>query len=162
MNNMKILSSEVIADLRSAAWLEQELHPELDRHRRHQMADICESDNMDAVWRILAVGIAELRFILLRILVPSLLPQTVNCLETPDSWTFDVRYPLPSDSLTYLKEKIHEYLVALVMADRMEIIMPVASDVWRDRADSVLAELETFAATTRTDEHAVHRPLWPL
>ena len=77
---MKILSSEVIADLRSAAWLEQELHPELDRHRRHQMADICESDNMDAVWRILAVGIAELRFILLRILVPSLLPQTVNCL----------------------------------------------------------------------------------
>ena len=46
-----IKSGEVLTDIGSAGWLEQELHPELDRHRRHQMADICEPDNAERVWR---------------------------------------------------------------------------------------------------------------
>ena len=157
-----IKSEEVLADVRSAAWLEQELHSELDRHRRHQMADICEEDNEDRVWRVLGNSIAELRLALLRLLQPPAALSPANDLEHRDSWIFTFKYRLPDATALYIKEKIHEYLVAMVMADRTSVIIPAAAKVWQQRAEDALASLREAAATAATAFSPVHRPLWPL
>ena len=157
-----IRSEEVLADLRSAGWLEQELHPALDRHRRHQMADICEGSNAERVWRVLGVAMAEVRFALLKILNPASGLQTVNELERPECWRLSFAEGLPADTLVYLKEKIHEYLVAAVMADRCSVIIPEAAVVWRERAEEGLSVLREGAATAFGRWRAVRRPFWPL
>lgn len=154
---LSIRSDEVLADVRSAAWLEQELHPQLDRHRRHQMADICEDGNVERVWRVLGNAVAELRMALLRLLKPPDDLSSANDLERPTEWTFSFMHPLSSVSMAFLREKIHEYLVASVMSDRCAVIIPGAADIWRTRVADSLAALRLAAAT----RSPVRRPLWP-
>ena len=156
-----INSNEVIADIRSAAWLEQELHPQLDRHRRHQMADICEAGNDDRVWRRLGLCVAEIRREVVRILRQEKDPVPSNVLLSPESWTFQLLFPLHASSIDFMREKIHEYLVASVMADRTEVIIPTASPIWRERAETALAEIRMLGATARPPFRKVRRPVWP-
>lgn len=151
-----------MADLRSAAWLEQELHPELDRHRRHQMADICETGCIERVWRVLGIAVAEVRIALLRIIRPSGCRHAANELERPSIWRFAFRFPLPPDVVSFLKEKIHEYLVASVMAERAAVIIPQCSRIWEERAEEARSSLKGIAATMRPPYAPVRRPLWPL
>lgn len=160
MRELCIRSEEVLADIRSAAWLEQELHPELDRHRRHQMADICEPDNVERVWRVLGIAIAEIRLTLLRILKPrgDLLP--ANELERPSGWRFAFRQRIAPDVMEFLKEKIHEYLVAMVMADRAAVIIPQCAPIWQERTAETLSALRTSASCS--DLRPVRRPLLPM
>ena len=159
---LTIKSVEVMADVRSAAWLEQELQPQLERHRRHQMADICERDNVEGVWRILGVAVAEVRLALLSILTPPENPWPANDLERPDIWTFGFRFALAADVVAFLKHKIHEYLVAAVMADRTAVIIPSASAIWSSRAGEALDALRSAAATAQPPYAPVRRPLWPM
>ena len=156
-----IKSEELLADIRSAAWLEQELHPELDRHRRHQMADICEEGSVERVWRVLGVSEAEIRYALLAVLRPrdGFIP--VNQLERPECLSFSFLADLSADTLSLLKEKIHEYLVASVMADRTAVIIPGAATVWQTRAAEALAALREAAASSACRLRPVRRPLWP-
>ena len=162
MTTIDIKSDEVLQDVRSAAWLEAELHPELDRHRRHEMADICENGNIERIWRVLGTATAEIRVALHKLLAPQGTVATVNDLECPDCWHFPLLTPLPKSSAIYIKEKIHEYLVAAVMADRTAVIIPAAADVWQERADNALAALREMAATSHTPLKPVRRPMWPL
>ena len=156
-----IRSDSVLAEVRSAAWLEQELHPEIDRHRRHQMADICEDDNAERVWRVLGVAVAELRLALLRIMRPEKDQSHVNNTERPDKWRFSLLFPLPQATVGWIREKIHEYLVASVMADRAAVIIPQCAGIWSGRATEALAQLRNVAATCRPPYAPVRRPLWP-
>ena len=98
-----IKSKEVLADVRSAGWLESELHPELNRHRRHEMADICEAGNMERVWRVLGVAVAEVRLALLKILCQCGDLTPANDLEHPDSWHLRFLFHLHNDTLRYIK-----------------------------------------------------------
>lgn len=157
-----IKAGEVLDDVRSAGWLESELHPELNRHRRHEMADICEAGNMERVWRVLGVAVSEVRLALLKILCQCWDVSPSNDLEHPDSWHFRFLFHLPKDTLRYIKEKIHEYLVAAVMADRTAVIIPSAALTWKQRAEDALATLRQIAATTRPPFAPICRPLWPL
>lgn len=157
-----INSEEVLADIRSASWLEQELHPELDRHRRHQMADICEPDNADRVWRVLGVSIAEIRLELLRIIRPPARSIRVDELVCPEEWIFSFLFTLPPDVVSFLREKIHEYLVAAVMADRTEVIIPQCAYIWRERAQEARSALRGIAATARPPYSPARRPMWPM
>ena len=151
-----------MADLRSAAWLEQELHPEEDRHRRHQMADICEQDNVERVWRVLGNAVAELRIRLMKILHHEKDISSDNDLRCPAEWTFRFLFRLPVSTKVYIKEKIHEYLVAKVMADRTATIIPAAAGIWEQRAEETLSSLRGVAATVHPPLRRVRRPLWPL
>lgn len=153
-----IKSEEVLADVRSAGWLEQELHPELDRHRRHQMADICEADNVERVWRVLGVSVAEVRFAMLKVLRPMALLLPANVPERPEAWTFSFAVSPGTDALSLLKEKIHEYLVASVMAERCAVIIPEAAPVWRGRAVEALAALREASCPMGR----ARRPIWPM
>ncbi len=161
-SHLTLYSSEILADLRSAAYLESELHPELNRHRRHEMADICEADNIERVWRILGIAEAQVRMALIRILQPqeNILPY--NTLRQPKGWRFHFLFPVSKTIIAYLREKIHEYMVAAVMADRTETIIPSAAPTWNERRESALAALRSLAATTRPPSPPVRRPLWPL
>lgn len=165
---LTIIAEEVLSDLRSAAWLESEIHPELDLHSRHEMADICEDGNIDRVWRILGLCVAEIRVILHRILLQTgrrhcYLPYSDDdTLLTPVHWHFRFVANLPIDTGKLLKEKIHEFLVARVMADRTAVIISAAARVWQERATDTLEELIQTASTVQLSEGPVRRPLWPM
>ncbi|MDE6637512.1 MAG: hypothetical protein K2K32_04670 [Muribaculaceae bacterium] len=159
---LRIRSEEVIADLRSAAWLESELHPELDRHRRHEMADICEEDNIERVWRVLGIAASQVRLSLQKILCLQKPYSPENDLEQPESWEFHFKFPLQKSTLSFIKEKIHEYFVAVVMSERCAVIISKAAGTWKERADASLAELKTLATTWHPPHSHVRRPLWPL
>ena len=154
-----IKASELLADIRSAAWLEQELHSDLDRHRRHQMADICETDNVEHVWRVLGVAVAEIRLTLGKILHPETRPPSDDTLLQPSEWLFRPRFPLPVAIMSFIREKIHEYLVAAVMADRCAVIIPSASAVWHTRAREAISSLRVLASTTCPPLTPARRPL---
>lgn len=160
--DLRLKSGEVLADVRSAAWMEQELHPELDRHRRHQMADICERDNIERVWRVLGSAVADIRFELVKMLVSDRPPALTNDLLRPDEWRFHFLFRLPSPTIAYLREKIHEYLVAAVMADRVAVIIPEDADIWRVRADEARSAIRGIAATALPPASRARRPIWPM
>lgn len=162
MDKLTIIAEEVLADIRSAAWLESELHSEIDRHGRHEMADICEKGNIERVWRVLGISVAEVRVALQKILCQEKQISRVNVLEEPESWNFTFLYRLSNYSISYIKEKTHEYLVSSVMADRTSVIIPTAADVWRFRAETALSALRTMASTKQMPCSRVRRPLSPF
>ncbi|MDE5870890.1 MAG: hypothetical protein K2H22_02940 [Muribaculaceae bacterium] len=157
-----IKAGEVLDDVRSAAWMGQELHPELDGHRRHQMADICERDNIERVWRVLGSAVADIRLELSRMLAPEHHTAHTNDLRRPDGWSFHFLFPLPSPTASYLREKIHEYLVASVMADRTAVIIPEDADIWRERSEEARSGIRGIAATTLAPNVRARRPIWPM
>lgn len=159
---MEIFSNEVLDDIRSAAWLESELHPELDRHRRHEMADICEDGNIERVWRVLALAEAEIRLALHRILYEKITLRADNSLDCPESWQFRF-LPEPAPSLlSFIREKIHEYMVTRVMADRMGVLIRDSATIWEERVKEALAALNQAAAGAQLSSGSVRRPLWPM
>lgn len=156
-----ILSSEVMADLRSASWLVSEINDPTNRHIRHEMADICEKDNIDAVWRVLGTAVTEVRVEMIRILEPQKWITLANELQTPESWEFSFKIRIPDSKETYLREKIHEYLVARVMADRTAAIIPAAMAYWTERREEAIAGIRlTSAGCINTGK--ARRLLWPF
>lgn len=162
MKELHIMSREVLDDVRSAAWLESELHPDIDRHRRHEMADICEEGNVERVWRVLALADAQVRMPLIKILVPPAAIAHSNDLRRQAKWTYGFLFRMPGATVAFLREKIHEYMVAAVMADRTATIIPAAAPIWWQRMEDALALLRSTAATIRPPYAPVRRPLWPL
>ncbi|MCM1491387.1 MAG: hypothetical protein NC095_11285 [Muribaculum sp.] len=160
-STITILSREVIDDIRSAAWLESETHPGSNLHQRHEMADVCEKDNVERVWRILGLCDAEIRLVLRKILSESDDTYQRNDLLTPDEWFYDFKCRLPPHTASLLKEKIHEYMVSRVMADRLEIFIPEAVLPWKQRASEAMSALSTAAQTTSLLTPA-RRPLSPF
>ena len=162
MNELCIKSNEVIDDVKAAAWLESELHPELNRHRRHEMADICEPGNIERVWRTLGIAESQVRIALIRILKSTKHTLNVNTLNQPDKWEFKFLFAVSDTVKGFIREKIHEYMVAAVMADRCDTLIPSAAQVWRRRQEEALSALRSIAATTHPHSAPVTRPLWPL
>lgn len=159
LRHLHILSREVIDDIRSAAWLESELHPELDLHRRHEMADICERGNVERVWRVLGLSMAEARMALSPLLADPRKVLEENILQDPKEWRVDFREPLSSTLRLYIREKIHEFLMARTMADRCAVIIPRAAPVWADRAEGALSSLAEAATSLPA---FARRPLSPF
>lgn len=162
MTQLCIKSSEVLDDVKAAAWLESELHPELNRHRRHEMADVCEPGNIERVWRTLGIADSQVRIALIRILKPPKHTVPLNALNQPESWGFKFLFSVSNAVVGFLRDKIHEYMVAAVMADRCDTIIPTAAPAWRSRREEALKALRSIAATTHPQSATVRRPLWPL
>lgn len=156
-----ILSHEVLDDIRSAAWLESELHEDLPLHRRHEMADICEEENVARIWRVLGLCDAEIRMAIRRILAGPSPVGAVNTIECPEKWEYPLAAGVRSDAAVYLKEKIHDFMVASVLADRAEVIIPECAPVWQQRAEDALSALSEGAAAA-TAGTAVRRRLCPF
>ena len=161
MRRITILSGEVLADIRSAGWLESDMNSDAGLHRRHQAADICEVDLVDRVWRVLGLCVAHVRMSLRRVLAVEGRGDVSDSLERPERWVFCFRVEPGEHELTLMKEKIHAYMVAMVMADRLGVIMPGAAGAWQKASGEAMAELERLAGLSAVAERA-RRPLWPL
>lgn len=145
--SITIISREVTDDIRSAAWLESELHEDFAPHRRHEMADICEEGNIDRIWRVFGLCDAEIRVALRRILADSRPPAAGNTIDRPDKWTYILAEGVSNETASLAKEKIHDYFTASALADRAEVIIPECAPIWKERARDALAELEQCSAT---------------
>lgn len=143
---VSILSREVIDDIRSAAWLESELHEDLSLHRRHEMADVCETGNIEKIWRVLGLCDAEIRMAIGRVLITSSDVVPANLIETPKAWEYSFAAGLRTDTYRLIKELIHDYFVAMAMADRAAVIIPECASIWKERGRDALTALEQCAA----------------
>lgn len=162
MAKIIIKSSEVLCDLRSAGWLESEINPDSNLHRRHEAADICEKDNVDRVWRILGVCAAEVRMALKSVMTFDFKKDAIlNDLATPEQWKFSFRPDIDTATLELFKEKIHEYMVARVMEDRMRVILPGTALTWSERAQTSMSEIASLGSLT-AEKHPVRRRLCPI
>lgn len=156
-----ILCREVLDDIRSAAWLESETHPDSNLHQRHEMADICEKDNIERVWRLLGVCDSEVRLTLRKMLKLRDDKIQQNDLNSPDRWVYEFRSSLLPNVGAYLKDKIHEFMVASVMSDRMKVLLPEASNSWTARRKEAVDEIFGMAGIP-TEYKPVRRPLLPF
>lgn len=156
-----ILSCEVLDDLRSASWLVSEISEIKNLHTRHEIADICEKDNIDAVWRVLGTSVSELRLEMIKLLEPQKWISNANELTSPETWEFSFKIRLPDSKESYLREKIHEYLVARAMADRTSAIIPSASAYWKERHEEAMSGLRLAVAGCVSNGKA-RRPLLPF
>lgn len=156
-----ILSREVLDDIRSAAWLESETHPDSNLHQRHEMADICEKDNIERVWRLLGVCDSEVRLTLRKMLKLRDDKIQQNDLDSPDRWVYEFRSSLLPNVGAYLKDKIHEFMVASVMSDRMKVLLPEAFNSWTTRRKEAVDEIFGMAGIP-TEYKPVRRPLLPF
>lgn len=159
---IEILSAEVLSDIRAAAWLEAELHPELDLHRRHQMADICEpAGSLDRVWRTLGVALADVRLHLHPILLEEPGFRSSDVLWQWESAHFRFEVALHGDTAAFLREKIHEFLVARAMAEAAADIIPSSASVWNARASTARAAVAAIARSASAVRPS-GRPLCPV
>lgn len=136
----------MIDDIRSAAWLESELHEDLPLHRRHEMADVCETDNVEKIWRLLGLCDAEVRVAIRRILAHPSPATTENVIARPLQWDYPLAGGIGGETISLVKEKIHDYFVASAMADRAEVIIAECAGIWRSRAAESLSTLSECAA----------------
>lgn len=158
---ISILSCEVLDDLRSASWLVSEIIDYTNLHTRHEIDDICEKDNIEAVWRVVGTAVSEIRLEMIKILEPQRWIIHANELTRPGSWEFSFKIKLPDSKETYLRDKIHDYLVARAMADRTAAIIPSASAYWKERLEEAMSGIR-IACAGCVSSGKVRRPLLPF
>ncbi|HIT83304.1 MAG TPA: hypothetical protein IAA99_03790 [Candidatus Avibacteroides faecavium] len=126
--------SEIIYDVSNYAYVEADVMPADDDHRRHQVADIAQDGNIDRVTRVLNAAHAEC----VEMLYPYAKEEIQDekrlddVLKEPD--VYEIRMNVPRHfSLTTLKmleSMVHEYLVCRVLADWMSITNPAGEAKW--------------------------------
>ena len=140
--------AELLYDAGNYSFVEADIMPIDDEHRRHQVADICQEGNIDRVTRVLNTAYAEC--------VEMLYPYTKE--EIPDEpealddilkepETYEIKLTLPETfsltTLRMLEPLIHEYLVCRVLADWMSITNPESEAKWEKKFAALRNKIRT-------------------
>lgn len=117
-------------------------------HALHNVRDICQEGNIDRVSRILGLAYSQLLALLMPILQsPKLNPDHDNSM-VPHDYEFCFRndscmkFRLTGELRLLIKETAHEYMVAMVLSDWLDITLPEAADVWKCKAETALESLK--------------------
>lgn len=118
-------------------------------HKLHQVADICESGNIDRVARILGLAYAKVQSVLSPVLNIREVRHDYDFSVIPRNYVFHLRDKILSyDRILKIKETAYEYMVCMVLKDWLQITLPTVSGVWQDRAERCLEALEGMAGVT--------------
>lgn len=136
----------LLYDIANVAYVEGDVMQTDNAHDRHQVMDIAEQGNVDRVTRVLDLAHSEC--------VEALYPFTkVECddgAELDDlfgecaSYVIVLRVPERFSGTTarLLEQLIHEYMVAMVLADWLGITCPAAAEKWAVKARGALDEVK--------------------
>ncbi|MCH5234908.1 MAG: hypothetical protein J1E16_06410 [Muribaculaceae bacterium] len=144
---MTLNKNALIYDIENMAFTIADTGEE-SRHTLHRVRDICQDGNIDRVARVLGLAYANLLSLMLPILEPPRFNIDKDQSCVPHNYNFkfrgdhSLRFLLTKERKLKIKETAHEYMVALVLADWLEITLPEAADVWKFRASEALESLK--------------------
>lgn len=133
--------AELIYDAGNYAYVEADILPADDIHRKHNVADMTQDGNVDRVSRVLDVAYAEC--------VEMLYPYSKR--EMTDGQAIDdvpqepeiyeIRLNVPahfsSTTLSMLGSMMHEYIVCRMVADWMSITNPASEAKWEKKYEAL-------------------------
>jgi len=143
---LTMLKSQLMYDIRTGAWVIGDVMKTEDDHDRHQVQDIGEDNNVDWVARQL-----DLVHGLILQLLSKYSPQLVYSCEDDDVIDYDneeYRYPLALPikmkqvTVKYLKELIHNLMVAWVIMDWMSITHKDEYQTWVLKVEDLKEKLK--------------------
>lgn len=165
---MKILKKSLIYDIENMAYVIADNHDHSD-NAIHRLRDICQDGNIDRVSRILGLAYSRLLTILFPILSPPLFDVNRDYSQIPHDYEFrfrtdrQLRFLLTKERQFHIKEAAHEYMVAMVLADWLEVTMPQAADVWKFKAENALSTLtDTMLEISSSGACAFRRKISPI
>lgn len=113
-----------------------------------RITDICESGNQDRVARVLGLAYARLADLLspvLDVMLPRLEYDYSKNIHDYE-FTFSPHkcgLTISPEKKLKIKETIREFMVCMVLADWLGTVLPIAADIWKDRAQECVLALET-------------------
>ncbi len=149
MTKIRLLTSQLLYDIRNIAYVEGHLLPDDTdcHHRRHLVTDIGEDGNIDIVTRSLLLAYASLQWALARADLAA--GRYTDILSLPDAFVLPLTPTLSHARATLLTRLAHEYMVACALAHWLSITHPEAAAKWQARATALESRL-TSSATTHT------------
>lgn len=145
---MKIKKKAMLYDIANMAYLVADTG-ENGNHTLHRVRDICEEGNIDRVSRVLGLAYSQLLTVLFPILRSPCFDINRDRSASPHDYEFlfrrdeKIKYSLTTERKLKIKETCHEYMVCKVLADWLEITLPVAAEVWKFRYEKALKSLRT-------------------
>ena len=111
-------------------------------HRLHQTYDICEEGNVERVDSVLQRGFAEVRLLFGPVLEPLRgVGRATGCAPADSFRLLFRRGSVGTAMALAIKERVHEYLVTLALADWLLITLPEAAPAWKERSSECMAQL---------------------
>lgn len=156
--------SELVYDISNYAFVEGDLIGEDGEHAHHQVTDIAEAGNVDRVTRVLNLAYwecVELLYPYTKEAVPEDQEELDNVLREPEVYVVRLRIPetFALNSVKFLKEMIHEYMVCRVLQDWLSITYPQSASRWEEKLEGLKRKMRLILlARMRT----VRRKLQPF
>lgn len=159
---LSFLRDELIDDITNIAFVEGDVIPNQTENNRHQTIDIAEDENINRVTRILNLVFAEI--------VETLFPLTNEAVgqdyssndELTETSSYDLYMNVKDNfsltTINYLKNLIHELMVARVLAEWLSITDRDAAEKWQIKSNDVKDKI--ISASRRTIER-VHLKMQP-
>lgn len=152
---MQIKKKALLYDIANIAFVIADTGDDLN-HSLHRVRDVCEEGNLDRVARVLGLAYSQVIAILSPVIDSPEINVEKDFSEVPRNYPIDfsdnpdLKFVLTAEMKLKIKETVHEYMVAMVLADWLGITYPVAADVWKDRAEQALVSLKEIAASMVT------------
>ena len=148
MTEIKLITSQMLYDIRNIAYVEGHLMEDSDTclHKRHLVTDIAEDGNIDIVSRALLLAYAGLQWALTRADFTAA-PRYTDILKLPRSFVLPLNRPLSHARATLLTQLAHHFMVASALCHWLSIVNGEAAARWRTRADEYETRISALAAS---------------
>lgn len=160
---MRFKRDELLYDIRNAGYIVAHLLSDEEQHRKHLIEDIGEEGNVDRVIRMIELAWAEVTELLYRYTRVSVhdMEMIDDCNQIREEYCVYMRADTDYSrtTLRLLKNWVHEYIVASVMADWLTVIWAEQGAVWQQKAQAAKDGI-LEACVTKTG--ASERPMYPI
>ena len=159
---MKIRKKALLYDIANMAYMIADTGEPLN-HSLHKVRDICEEGNIDRVSRILGIAYAEILNVLSPVMSPSGLNPCRDNSSVPHDYSIEfsdnefLRFRLTTERKLKIRERAHEYMVGMALADWLGMTLPPAADVWKERAEEAICSLKELVASVMAGSAAGFR-----
>lgn len=157
----------LLEEIASAAFVEADVMAEsYSAHQLHQLADLCEQDNLPTTLRQLGLAFTEV-LAFLRALNPVPFREADGCGSSPDVFsdfgmTTAAATPLPQWLVARIKELVTEWLICRVLAYWTAIVIPGREKNWLARCDTAKSAVTAAAGSARSFGGICRRRVPPI
>lgn len=146
--------SQLLYDIKNIAYVEADVMPAEEEHRRHQVFDIAEDGNVDRVTRVMDLAVdkcREMLFPLTKSVVDNVESRDDKLTETPVYYIYlSLPQSFSKTTLDYLAKLIHEFIVYTVLVDWLsitDITNESAYQKWANKLSDVVTEIGRAKST---------------
>lgn len=149
---MILLKKALLYDISNMAYMIADTGEPLN-HSLHKVRDICQDSNIDRVARVLGLAYSNIIEALRPIINSSGINPDKDLSSRPRNYSIplrcdhELRHILTPGQKLRIKEHCHVYMVSLALQDWLEMTLPQAADVWKDRAEGALEALQAIASS---------------